>query len=88
LWAFWQNGSLLSCNVLICRCDDARERAAFISPTPYWWHPPVTEEAQKGNCACFAIPEYQAEKDAADEIKAEKRIIVILGIHYKRYLRG
>ncbi len=58
--------------------DDAKnERAAiYLTNALTGWEPP-TEEAKKQ--LTFPIAEFQAEKEAADQIKQEKRIIVILG---------
>lgn len=57
--------------------DDAKERAAiYLTNALTGWEPP-SEEAKKQ--LTFAIPEFKQEKEAADEIKQEKRIIVILG---------
>jgi hypothetical protein len=57
--------------------DDVKERAAiYLTNALTGWEPP-TEEAKKQ--LLFAIPEFKQEKEAADEIKQEKRIIVILG---------
>ena len=57
--------------------DDVKERAAiYLTNSLTGWEPP-TEEAKKQ--LAFPIAEFQAEKEAADEIKQEKRIIVILG---------
>jgi hypothetical protein len=53
------------------------ERAAiYLTNALTGWEPP--SEAAKQQLT-FLIPEFQAEKEAADEIKQEKRIIVILG---------
>ena len=57
--------------------DSKNERAAiYLTNALTGWEPP-TEEAKKQ--LAFAIPEFRQEKEAADEIKQEKRIIVILG---------
>ena len=58
--------------------DDARnERAAiYLTNALTGWEPP-SEEAKKQ--LTFAIPEFKQEKEAADGIKQEKKIIVILG---------
>jgi hypothetical protein len=57
--------------------DDAKERAAiYLTNALTGWDPP-TEEAKKQ--LTFAIPEFKQEKEAADGIKQEKKIIVILG---------
>ena len=57
--------------------DDVKERAAiYLTNALTGWQPP-TEEAKKQ--LALAIPEFRQEKEAADEIKQEKRIIVILG---------
>jgi hypothetical protein len=57
--------------------DDVKERAAiYLTNSLTGWEPP-SEEAKKQ--LTFAIPEFKQEKEAADEIKQEKRIIVILG---------
>src|ERR1039458_7135464 len=57
--------------------DDAKnERAAiYLTNSLTGWEPP-SEEAKKQ--LTFPIAEFQAEKEAADQIKQEKRIIVIL----------
>ena len=57
--------------------DSKNERAAiYLTNALTGWEPP-TEEAKKQ--LALAIPEFRQEKEAADEIKQEKRIIVILG---------
>ncbi len=58
--------------------DDAKnERAAiYLTNALTGWEPP-TEEAKRQ--LTFTIPEFRQEKEAADEIKQQKRIIVILG---------
>jgi hypothetical protein len=57
--------------------DDVKERAAiYLTNALTGWEPP-TEEAKKQ--LALAIPEFQREKEAADDIKQEKKIIVILG---------
>src|SRR5207247_3132080 len=58
--------------------DDSRnERAAiYLTNALTGWEPP-SEQVKKQ--LTFAIPEFKQEKEAADEIKQEKRIIVILG---------
>jgi hypothetical protein len=57
--------------------DDVKERAAiYLTNALTGWEPP-TEEAKKQ--LTFAIPEFKQEKEAADGIKQEKKIIVILG---------
>ena len=58
--------------------DDAKnERAAiYLTNSLTGWEPP-SEDAKKQ--LTFPIAEFQAEKEAADQIKQEKRIIVILG---------
>ena len=57
--------------------DAKNERAAiYLTNSLTGWEPP-TEEAKKQ--LTFAIPEFKQEKEAADAIKQEKRIIVILG---------
>jgi len=57
--------------------DSKNERAAiYLTNSLTGWEPP-TEEAKKQ--LALAIPEFRQEKEAADEIKQEKRIIVILG---------
>ncbi len=57
--------------------DSKHERAAiYLTNALTGWEPP-SEEAKKQ--LTFAIPEFRQEKEAADEIKQEKRIIVILG---------
>ena len=57
--------------------DSKSERAAiYLTNALTGWEPP-TEEAKKQ--LTFNIPEFRQEKEAADAIKQEKRIIVILG---------
>ena len=58
--------------------DDSKgERAAiYLTNALTGWEPP-SEEAKKQ--LTFAIPEFKQEKEAADGIKQEKKIIVILG---------
>ena len=57
--------------------DDVKERAAiYLTNALTGWEPP-SEEAKKQ--LAFAIPEFKQEKEAADGIKQEKKIIVILG---------
>lgn len=57
--------------------DDARERAAiYLTNALTGWEPPSGEAKRQ---LTFAIPEFKQEKEAADEIKRQKRIIVILG---------
>ncbi len=58
--------------------DDVKnERAAiYLTNSLTGWEPP-TEAAKKQ--LTFAIPEFKQEKEAADAIKQEKKIIVILG---------
>ena len=57
--------------------DDVKERAAiYLTNALTGWEPP-SEEAKKQ--LTFAIPEFKQEKEAADGIKQEKKIIVILG---------
>ena len=57
--------------------DDVKERAAiYLTNALTGWEPP-TEAAKKQ--LTFAIPEFKQEKEAADGIKQEKKIIVILG---------
>ncbi len=57
--------------------DSKNERAAiYLTNALTGWEPP-TEKAKKQ--LALAIPEFRQEKEAADEIKQEKRIIVILG---------
>jgi hypothetical protein len=58
--------------------DDAKnERAViYLTNSLTGWEPP-SEEAKKQ--LTFPIAEFQVEKEAADQIKQEKRIIVILG---------
>jgi hypothetical protein len=57
--------------------DDVKERAAiYLTNALTGWEPP-TEEAKKQ--LTFAIPEFKAEKEAADGIKQGGKIIVILG---------
>ena len=57
--------------------DSKQERAAiYLTNALTGWEPP-SEQAKKQ--LTFAIPEFQQEKEAADGIKQEKKIIVILG---------
>jgi hypothetical protein len=57
--------------------DDVKERAAiYLTNALTGWEPP-SEAAKKQ--LTFAIPEFKQEKAAADGIKQEKKIIVILG---------
>ena len=57
--------------------DDVKERAAiYLTNALTGWEPP--SEAAKQQLT-FAIPEFKQEKEAADGIKQEKKIIVILG---------
>jgi hypothetical protein len=57
--------------------DDMKERAAiYLTNALTGWEPP--SEVAKTQLT-FPIAEFKAEKVAADEIKREKRIIVILG---------
>ena len=57
--------------------DDVKERAAiYLTNALTGWEPP-SEAAKKQ--FTFAIPEFKQEKEAADGIKQEKKIIVILG---------
>jgi hypothetical protein len=57
--------------------DDTKERAAiYLTNALTGWEPP-TEAAKKQ--LAFDIPEFRQEKEAADGIKQEKKIIVILG---------
>ncbi len=57
--------------------DDVKERAAiYLTNALTGWEPP-SEAAKKQ--LTFAIPEFKQEKEAADGIKQEKKIIVILG---------
>jgi hypothetical protein len=58
--------------------DDAKEErvAIYLTNSLTGWEPP-SEEAKRQ--LAFAIPEFKEEKEAADEIKQQKRIIVILG---------
>ena len=57
--------------------EQKEERAAiYLTNALTGWEPP-SEAAKKQ--LTLLIPEFQAEKEAADEIKQEKRIIVILG---------
>jgi len=57
--------------------DSKNERAAiYLTNALTGWEPP-TEEAKKQ--LTFTIPEFKQEKEAADAIKQQKRIIVILG---------
>jgi predicted helicase len=57
--------------------DSKHERAAiYLTNALTGWEPP-SETAKKQ--LTFAIPEFKLEKEAADGIKQEKKIIVILG---------
>jgi hypothetical protein len=57
--------------------DDAKERVAiYLTNSLTGWEPP-SDEAKKQ--LTFAILEFKQDKEAADQIKQEKRIIVILG---------
>jgi hypothetical protein len=57
--------------------DDATERAGiYLTNALTGWEPP-SEAAKKQ--LTFPIPEFKQEKEASDEIKQEKKIIVILG---------
>ena len=57
--------------------DSKNERAAiYLTNALTGWEPP-SEAAKKQ--LTFAIPEFKQEKEAADGIKQEKKIIVILG---------
>jgi hypothetical protein len=74
--AHLQLGLLLQ-NVGLPLDDNKNERVAiYLTNALTGWEPP-SEEAKKQ--LSFPIAEFQAEKEAADEIKQEKRIIVILG---------
>ncbi len=74
--AHLQMGLLLQ-NLAVPLDDSKNERAAiYLTNALTGWEPP-SEEAKKQ--LTFAIPEFKQEKEAADEIKQEKRIIVILG---------
>jgi hypothetical protein len=74
--AHLQMGLLLQ-NLAVPLDDSKNERAGiFLTNSLTGWEPP-SEEAKKQ--LAFAIPEFRQEKEAADEIKQEKRIIVILG---------
>jgi hypothetical protein len=57
--------------------DSQNERAAIYLTNALTGWEPATEEAKKQ--LSFAIPEFKQEKEAADAIKQEKRIMVILG---------
>jgi hypothetical protein len=74
--AHLQLGLLLQ-NLRVPLKEAEGERAVvYLTNALTGWEPP-TEAAKKQ--LTFLIPEFQAEKGAADEIKQEKRIIVILG---------
>ena len=74
--AHLQMGLLLQ-NLSVPLDDAKNERAAiYLTNALTGWEPP-TEAAKKQ--LALAIPEFREEKEAADEIKQEKRIIVILG---------
>jgi hypothetical protein len=74
--AHLQMGLLLQ-NLSVPLDDSKNERAAiYLTNALTGWEPP-TEEAKKQ--LAFAIPEFRQEKEAADGIKQEKKIIVILG---------
>jgi len=74
--AHLQMGLLLQ-NLAVPLDDAKNERAAiYLTNALTGWEPP-SEEAKKQ--LTFAIPEFKQEKEAADGIKQEKKIIVILG---------
>jgi len=74
--AHLQMGLLLQ-NLAVPLDDSKNERAAiYLTNALTGWEPP-SEEAKKQ--LTFAIPEFRLEKEAADGIKQEKKIIVILG---------
>ncbi|MGA2852747.1 MAG: type ISP restriction/modification enzyme [Verrucomicrobiota bacterium] len=74
--AHLQMGLLLQ-NLAVPLDDSKNERAAiYLTNALTGWEPP-SEEAKKQ--LTFAIPEFRQEKEAADGIKQEKKIIVILG---------
>jgi hypothetical protein len=74
--AHLQMGLLLQ-NLSVPLDDSKNERAAiYLTNALTGWEPP-TEEAKKQ--LMFAIPEFKQEKEAADGIKQQKKIIVILG---------
>jgi hypothetical protein len=74
--AHLQMGLLLQ-NLAVPLDDSKNERAAiYLTNALTGWEPP-TEEAKKQ--LALAIPEFRQEKEAADGIKQEKKIIVILG---------
>ncbi|MDD5139179.1 MAG: N-6 DNA methylase [Verrucomicrobiales bacterium] len=74
--AHLQMGLLLQ-NLSVPLDDSKNERAAiYLTNALTGWEPP-SEEAKKQ--LTFAIPEFKQEKEAADGIKQEKKIIVILG---------
>jgi len=71
-----QMGLLLQ-NLAVPLDDAKNERAAiYLTNALTGWEPP-SEAAKKQ--LTFAIPEFKQEKEAADGIKQEKKIIVILG---------
>jgi hypothetical protein len=74
--AHLQMGLLLQ-NLSVPLDDSKNERAAiYLTNALTGWEPP-SEEAKKQ--LAFVIPEFKQEKEAADCIKQEKKIIVILG---------
>jgi hypothetical protein len=74
--AHLQMGLLLQ-NLAVPLDDAKNERAAiYLTNALTGWEPP-SEAAKKQ--LTFAIPEFKQEKEAADGIKQEKKIIVILG---------
>jgi len=74
--AHLQMGLLLQ-NLAVPLDDAKNERAAiYLTNALTGWEPP-SEAAKKQ--LTFAIPEFRQEKEAADGIKQEKKIIVILG---------
>jgi predicted helicase len=74
--AHLQMGLLLQ-NLAVPLDDSKNERAAiYLTNALTGWEPPL--EAAKKQLT-FAIPEFRQEKEAADGIKQEKKIIVILG---------
>jgi len=74
--AHLQMGLLLQ-NLSVPLDDSKNERVAiYLTNALTGWEPP--SEAAKKQLA-LAIPEFEQEKEAADDIKQEKKIIVILG---------
>ena len=74
--AHLQMGLLLQ-NLSVPLDDAKNERAAiYLTNALTGWEPPTEAAKQQ---LTFAIPEFRQEKEAADGIKQEKKIIVILG---------